>query len=106
MLEKFVGDIFVGGVVVGQLQSDRKQVGAIKCHPGGAVGLLELAAGGQRLGAIKRADIVQTQEAAGEDVLAFGVFAVHPPGESEQQLLKNPRQEQMVLVSPYSNMVL
>ncbi len=39
-------------------------------HPGGAVGLLEIAAGGQRGAAVEDPDIVQAQEAAFEDVLA------------------------------------
>ena len=55
---------------------------------GGAVGLLQVAAGRQRRATVKDPDVVQPQEAALEDVVAGAVFAVHPPGEVEQQLLE------------------
>src|SRR5207244_9126663 len=31
---------------------------------------------------------IETEETVGEKIVAFGVFAVHPPGEIEQQLLE------------------
>ena len=57
-----------------------------KRHPGSAVGLLEVAAGGQRRAAVEDTDVVQSQEAALKEVLAKAVFAVHPPAEVQHQL--------------------
>ena len=51
------------------------------------------AAIGQRLGAVEHADVVQAQESAFENVVAFGVLAVHPPGEIHQQLMEDGFQE-------------
>ena len=62
-------------------------------HPAGAVGLLDVAAGGQRRAAVEDADIVQAQEAALKDVLALGILAVDPPGEVQQQLVEHALQE-------------
>src|SRR6185437_14476781 len=42
---------------------------------------------------IEQADIVQPKEPALENVQSLRVFAVHPPGEVQQQLLENPLQE-------------
>jgi hypothetical protein len=53
--------------------------GAVEGHPRRAVRLLEVAAGGERLGAVEDADVVEAEEAAREDVLSLGVLAVHPP---------------------------
>src|SRR4029077_13021770 len=50
--------------------------------------------GGAR--AVEDADVVETEEPAGEEVLAFGVLAIHPPREVEQQLLKRPLEEQAI----------
>ena len=67
----------------------RQRVGA---HPAGGVGLLQGVAGRQ-VGAVDRADVVQAEEAALEDVVAPGVFPVHPPGEVDQELVEDPGQE-------------
>ena len=45
------------------------------------------------MGAVDRADVVQAEEAALEDVVAVGVLAVDPPGEVDQQLVEDPGQE-------------
>src|SRR5262245_948404 len=52
-----------------------------------------MAAGGQWRAAIEHADIVQAAKAALKDIAAFGVLSIDPPGEIEQQLLKNPLEE-------------
>ena len=70
MLHKLHGHVFVARVLGGNLHADIEHVLAEECHPGGAVGLFEMAAGGQRRAAVENADVVQTQEAALEDVLA------------------------------------
>ena len=45
--------------------------------------LLETTAARHGLGAVEDADVIEAEEAAGEQVVALGVFAVHPPGEIE-----------------------
>ena len=72
-----------------QLERDAQHVQAVHRHPAGAVGLLDVAAGGQRRAAIEDADVVQAQESALENVVALCVLAVHPPGEIQQQLVKH-----------------
>ena len=64
----------------------------VEGHPAGAVGLLEAAARRQ-VRAVDRADVVEAEEAAGEEVVALGVHPVDPPGEVHQQLRHQPRQE-------------
>ena len=71
-----------------QLDGDLEHVLAEEGHPGGAVGLLQVAAGRQRRAAVEHADVVQAQEAALEDVPPGAVLAIDPPGEVEQQLLE------------------
>ena len=71
-----------------QLDGDLQHVLAEQRHPGGAVRLLEIAAGGQRRVAVEDADVVEAEEAALEDVPPRAVLAVDPPGEVQQQLLE------------------
>src|SRR4051794_23811368 len=47
----------------------------------------------QRRTAVEDADVIESEEAAAKDVLAAGVFAVHPPGEIDHQLLKDALEE-------------
>ena len=49
-----------------------------------------MAASGKRLAAVEDADVVQTEKAALKDVSSLGILAIHPPGEIQQQFLKNP----------------
>src|SRR5947209_6375656 len=76
-----------------QLERDREHIQAEHAHPGGAVGLLEVAAGGQGRAAVEYADVVEAQEAALEDIAALGVLAVDPPGEVEEQLVEDALEE-------------
>src|SRR5215467_2961610 len=48
---------------------------------------------GQGLTAVKDADVVETEEATLEDVLAVAVLAVDPPGEVGQELAEGALQE-------------
>ena len=88
MLEELAGDVLVGAIVFGQIEGEGQHVQAVHGHPTGAVGLFDDAAGGQRGGAIEDADVVEAEEASFEDVIAGGVFAIDPPGEVHQQLVK------------------
>ena len=77
----------------GELDREFQHVLAEEGHPGRAVRLLQVAAGGQRGAAVEDADVVEAEEAALEDVLAEAVLAVHPPGEVQQQLVERLPEE-------------
>ncbi len=78
----------VGGVEGGDFEREFQHVLAEQSHPGRAVRLLQVAAGGKRGATVKDADVVETEEASFEHVLAEAVLAVHPPGEVQQELVK------------------
>ena len=93
MLEKFGGDVFVDMVVLRQFERDAQQVQAIHRHPARAVGLVDETAGGQRLAAVEHADVVEAEKAALKNIPALRVLAVDPPGEIQQQLVKDAFQK-------------
>ena len=64
----------------------------VEGHPAGGVGLLQDSADRQ-VRAIDRADVVQPHEAALEQVVAFRVLQVDPPGEVDQQLVEDLAEE-------------
>src|SRR5215831_16920184 len=68
------------------LNRELDHVLAEQCHPGCAVGLLEVAARGERGAAVEYADVVEPQETALEDALAGPILAVDPPVEIELEL--------------------
>src|ERR1700694_4932195 len=88
MLKEFAGDVFVGRIFFGQLESHRQHVQTVHAHPACAVGLLEVASGGERRRAVKNSDVIEAEETTLKDIRAVGVFAVHPPGKIQQQLVK------------------
>ena len=88
MLGELEGHVHVVRVGHRQLRGDFQHVLAEQRHPGGAVGLLQVAAGRQRGAAVEDADVVQTEEAALEDVPPRAVLAVDPPGEVQEQFLE------------------
>ena len=100
VLEELGGDVLVDMVVHRQLEGDLHQVEQVHRHPGGAVGLVDVAASGQRGGAVEDLDIVEAQEATLEDVAAGGVLAVHPPGEVQHQLVEDALQKVAVALPP------
>ena len=52
-----------------------------------------VAVDGQRRRPVDRSDVVETEEAAREDVVAVSVFAIDPPREVQQQLVHDPLEE-------------
>ena len=84
-LDRHVGIISVG---FRQFDGDFEHVLAKQGHPGGAVGLFQVAAGRQRRAAIEDADVVEPQEAPLKDIPPRAILAVDPPGEIEEQLLE------------------
>ena len=97
VLEEVEGVLLVLRVVLGQDEGHLDHVLAVEGHPGGAVGLLQRAAGGERRAAVEDADVVEAQEPAGEDVAPLRVLAVHPPVEVEHQAVERALQELDVL---------
>ena len=93
MIQELDDHVLVYGVAFAELERDAQHVEAKHRHPGGAIRLLDKAAGRQRPRAVEHADIVQAEEAAFEYVQSLRVFSVHPPGEIQQQLVKDPFQE-------------
>src|SRR5713226_5312875 len=89
MLEELCRDVFVDMIIRRQFERYAHQVQRVHRHPGGGVGLVDVAALGQRLAAVKDADVVEAEKAALEDVAALGVLAVDPPGEIEDQLVED-----------------
>ncbi len=77
----------------GELHRKLQHVLAEQGHPGRAVRLLKVAAGGERRAAVEDADIVQPQKPALEHVLAEPVLAVHPPGKVQQQFVERRLEE-------------
>jgi uncharacterized BrkB/YihY/UPF0761 family membrane protein len=75
------GHVHVGGVVLGELERDLKHPLRVQGHPRRTVRLLQRATARQRRRAIEDADVVQSQEAALEQVPAIGILAIDPPGE-------------------------
>ena len=93
VLHELHDHVLVGAVVDGELHRELHHVLAEEGHPGRAVRLLQMAAGGQRGAAVEDADVVEAEEAALEDVLAEPVLAVHPPGEVQEQLVERRLEE-------------
>ena len=96
MLEELAGDVLIGDVVPRQDQRDPQHVERIHRHPRRPIGLVQRAAGRQRLRAVEQPDVVQPQEPALEHVAPVGVLAVNPPGEVQHQLVEHPHQEAAV----------
>ena len=84
----------VGGPPAAAVQhgGDARHGHRVERHPSGRVGLLEHRARRQ-VRPVDRADVVQPEEAALEQVVALGILPVHPPGEVDQELVEDPAQE-------------
>ena len=93
MLEELGGHVLIGRILESKFERDAEQVEGEHGHPGGAVRLVDAAAGGERAGAVENGDVIQAKKAAAEDVAAAGVLAVPPPGEIEQELMERLFQE-------------
>ena len=55
--------------------------------------------------AIEDADIVQAEESALKNIISFGILAVHPPGEIQQQLVKDALQKEAVACPSFSSSI-
>src|SRR5271154_4642451 len=99
MLKELRRHIFIGGVSVGQFERDRQHAGTVIRHPGGPVGLFQMATGGERFGTVEDSDVVQPQKSAGEDMAVVDVLSIDPQSKVEQQFLKDASQEFAVPIS-------
>src|SRR5215471_19462599 len=88
-----VHTVVAQGFVARQFEGNTQHVEAIHGHPTGAVRLLDVTAAGKFGTAIKDADVVEPEKASLKYVLTLGVFAIDPPGEVQEQLVKNPLQK-------------
>ena len=96
MLEKLAGDIFISGIFLRELKSNRQHVQAVHAHPTGAVRLFEVTSGGKRCRTVKDADVIESQKAALKNIRAVGILTVHPPSKIQEQLVKHFFQETTV----------
>ena len=70
MVEELYGDVFVGGVVIGEPQRHFEHVEAEFRHPGGAVGLFQDIPVRKHRRAVERTDIVEPEKPSLEQVVA------------------------------------
>src|SRR6516162_8925868 len=96
MLEEFRRDIFVNMIEPGQFQSDAHEIQAVHRHPTGSVGLVNEPAGWKGSASVKNPDVIKAQEPTLENVAPGRVFAIHPPGEIHQQLVKDELEKSKV----------
>src|SRR5207248_6963132 len=54
---------------------------------------------GKGSAAIEYADVIKPEESAFENVFAFGIFAIHPPGKGEQHFMEDRFQKSAVAFS-------
>lgn len=85
--------IVVDRVLGGELRRHLQHVLAVHRHPGGAVGLLQMSAGGEGRAPVEDADVVEAEETSFEEIPSLSVFPVHPPGEVGDQLVEGPFQK-------------
>jgi hypothetical protein len=52
---------------------------------------------------VERTDVVESQEPAAEDVVAFGILAVEPPREVEQQFLEDALEKSRSVLPSITN---
>src|SRR3954469_5024191 len=93
VLQKSESNVLVHRVVIHQDECNFQHILTIKCHPCRAVRLVEVPAGRQLSTAVEDADIVQSQESSGKDVLALWILSVDPPVEIQHQPLERTFQE-------------
>src|SRR5437868_12857385 len=96
MLEELGRHVFVGGVPFAENDGDLQHVQAVQGHPRGTVGLLQSTGHRERRRSVDRADVVETEESALEDIVSLVVLAIDPPSEVQQQLLKDAFEKEMI----------
>src|SRR5207248_10545704 len=80
---------FIDLVGFGELQSDAHEIQTEKAHPARSIRLFEDRTTRQLVATIDYGDVVKSKEAALEDVVAFSIDLIHPPGKVDQQLVED-----------------
>src|SRR6266496_2530561 len=93
VLKEFRRYILVNWIFTCEFDRDSQHVEAKHSHPACAIALLKTAAVRECLVAIKHANVIKPQKTALADIVALGIFAVHPPGESDEQLMEDRLQK-------------
>ena len=101
MFEELGRDIFVNVIFSRELDRNSHQVQREHSHPTSAVALLEMCAIGKLRVAIEDADVVESEKTALENIFAFEVFAIHPPGEGDQHFVEDRFQKRAVTFSGF-----
>ena len=100
VFKKLRRDIFVNMIFGRQLDGNAHHVQRKHSHPTSAVALLEMAAVGEGSVAIEDPDVIEPEKSALENVVALGVFAIHPPGEGDEHLMKECFKKRAVTFAP------
>ena len=79
-----------------ELERDPHQVEGKHSHPTRAVALLEMGAIRKTGVAVEHADVIESEKTALENIVIFGVFAVHPPGEGDKHFVENSFQKRAI----------
>src|SRR3990167_8309290 len=99
MLGEFQSHILIRRIEFRKLEGYLQHVLAEHRHPRCAVRLLEEATRREGRAAVEYSDVVESQEAALEDVLSVTVLPVYPPREVEHELVEYLFQEFYVTLS-------
>jgi len=92
--KNFEANVFVAGVVFGQLQRHGEHRAAVKGHPGRAIGLLEVGRRRERPRTISNRPMLSSpRNPPAKRCLPSTVLAVDPPGEVDQQLVEHAGQK-------------
>src|ERR1700739_1609646 len=90
MLDKFQAKLLVERIVISYPYRDLAHILALERHPCRSVRLLKMPSAREGRTPIKDPNVVQSQESAFKDVLAKTVFAIDPPCEIDDELMKDP----------------
>src|SRR5215470_6633249 len=96
LLKEAGGHFLVSRVKLRQNERDLQHAETIECHPGRAVGLVQMPARWQWSAAIKNTNVIEPKESAREYVASFRIFAIEPPIEIQIQPLKRPLEKAQV----------
>src|SRR6516162_10415206 len=88
MFKETESNFLVHRISLSEDQRDFQHVLAIKRHPCGPVGLVQMSPGWELRTAVENADIVQAEKAAREHISTVRVLTVHPPVEVQHQALE------------------
>src|SRR2546429_607681 len=99
MFEKLCGDIFIDMVFARELDRDPHQVKRKHSHPTGAIALLEMTSIEETGVAVEHADVVEPEKSALENVVVFGVLAIHPPGKGDEHFVENSFEKRAVALA-------